>query len=52
LLLIEVAPGRARSLALSMLERAAMGLDTDEIERWAAVVMELARLEDVQRSAA
>ncbi|HYZ23118.1 MAG TPA: hypothetical protein VE690_13280 [Rhodopila sp.] len=52
MLLLEVAPARARSLALSMHERAAMGLDTSEIEHWACVVMEVARLEEAQRDAA
>jgi hypothetical protein len=37
-------PAKAKEFALSMYERAAWGLDVDQIEHWARIVTQLAQL--------
>ena len=44
LLLFAACPAKAKEFALSMHERAARGLDCDQIEHWARIVTQLAQL--------
>jgi hypothetical protein len=44
MLLVTASPNKAREFALSMYERAAWGLDVDQIEHWARIVTQLAQL--------
>ena len=44
ILLFTACPAKAKEFALSMYERAAWGLDVDQIEHWARIVTQLARL--------
>jgi hypothetical protein len=44
MLLFTACPAKAKEFALSMYERAAWGLDVDQIEHWARIVTQLARL--------
>jgi hypothetical protein len=44
ILLLTASPTKAKDFALSMYERAAWGLDVDQIEHWARIVTQLARL--------
>ena len=44
MLLFTACPTKAKEFALSMYERAAWGLDVDQIEHWARVVTQLAQL--------
>jgi len=44
LLLFSACPAKAKEFALSMYERAAWGLDLDQIEHWARIVTQLAQL--------
>ena len=43
-LLFTACPAKAKEFALSMYERAAWGLDVDQIEHWARIVTQLAQL--------
>jgi hypothetical protein len=52
LVLLANSPRHARRFALAMHGRVARGLDTDMIEHWARVVMEIARLTGMRRIAA
>ena len=44
MLLVTASPTKAREFALSMYQRAAWGLDVDQIEHWARIVTQLAQL--------
>jgi len=44
MLLFTACPTKAKEFALSMYERAAWGLDVDQIEHWARIVTQLAQL--------
>ena len=44
ILLFTACPAKAKEFALSMYERAAWGLDVDQIEHWARIVTQLAQL--------
>jgi hypothetical protein len=44
MLLFTACPAKAKEFALSMYERAAWGLDVDQIEHWARIVTQLAQL--------
>ena len=44
ILLFTACPTKAKEFALSMYERAAWGLDVDQIEHWARIVTQLAQL--------
>ena len=44
MLLFTASPTKAKEFALSMYERAAWGLDVDQIEHWARIVTQLAQL--------
>jgi hypothetical protein len=49
--LIANSPRHARRFALAMHSRVSRGLDTDVIEHWARVVMELQRIAQIRVSA-
>ena len=44
ILLFTACPTKAKEFALSMYERAAWGLDVDQIEHWARIVTQLSQL--------
>jgi hypothetical protein len=44
MMLFTACPSKAKDFALAMYERAAWGFDTDKIEHWARIVMNLGQL--------